>query len=120
VPVQHQIDSDAQHPQSSHEDLGTDTVDGVLVRGQRTTITYPAGSQGNDRAFSVVHEYWRAPDLNLQIVTKTDDPRSGVHTRKLVNINRSEPDAALFQPPPDYTVKDETGEFTITYSLPQR
>jgi hypothetical protein len=30
-------------------------------------------------------------------------------------INRSEPDAALFQPPPDYTVVDEAGDFTIEW-----
>jgi hypothetical protein len=34
--------------------------------------------------------------------------------RMLTNI-RNEPDAALFQVPPDYTVVDEAGGFTLNW-----
>jgi hypothetical protein len=30
-------------------------------------------------------------------------------------VNRSEPDPSLFQPPPDYTVIEETGDFTMKW-----
>ena len=36
------------------------------------------------------------------------DPRSGESTYRLLSIVRAEPDASLFQVPPDYTVR-ETG-----------
>jgi hypothetical protein len=110
---------DARRPKTSSEDLGTDTIEGLLVSGRRTTHTYPTGSQGNDRPFTVTHEYWRSSELNLEVLSKNDDPRNGERIRKVTNISRSEPDPSLFQPPPGYTIKDETGEFTITFSIPQ-
>jgi hypothetical protein len=36
---------------------------------------------------------------------KRSDPRMGTTTFQLTNIQRQEPDASLFQVPPDYTVK---------------
>jgi hypothetical protein len=49
-------------------------------------------------------------------LSKSDDPRRGEHTRKLVNMNRTEPDASLFEVPPGYTVKDEKKEFSINWN----
>jgi hypothetical protein len=48
------------------------------------------------------------------------DPRSGEQTQKLINISRSEPDASLFQPPPDYTIVDEKADFTIQWGSQQQ
>jgi hypothetical protein len=118
APARHTT-SNSPRPISNSDDLGSDTIEGIPVQGRRTTTTYPAGSQGNDRPFSVTHEHWRSSELNLDVLWKTDDPRSGVRAHQLVNISPSEPDASLFQPPPGYAVKDETGEFTITLSIPQ-
>jgi len=111
---------DALHPKSSSENLGTETMEGVIVEGRRRTTTWPTGSVGNDRPLIGTHEYWRSPALKLEILSTSDDPRSGQHTHKVTNLSTSEPDAALFQPPPVYTVKDETGEFEISWSTPQR
>ena len=44
-----------------------------------------------------------------------NNPRSGEQTLKLININRSEPDPSLFQPPLDYTVVDEKADFAIKW-----
>ncbi|MBZ5579233.1 MAG: hypothetical protein LAP40_21945 [Acidobacteriia bacterium] len=103
-------------PQMASENLGTQVIEGVLVEGHRQTTTFPVGSQGNDRPIVVTSEQWMSPDLKIMIVNKTSDPRSGEHTTKMINLNRSEPDPALFQPPPDYTMTDETGPFTIQFS----
>jgi hypothetical protein len=40
---------------------------------------------------------------------------NGEFTRKLTNIERSDPDPSLFLPPADYSVVEEKGEFTIKW-----
>lgn len=111
---------DAQQPKSTSERLGTETIEGVLAYGTRITTTWPAGSAGNDHPFTTTREFWLSRELKLDMLSKTDDPRTGQRTRKLINVSRDEPDPALFQPPPGYAVKDETGEFSISWPAPQR
>lgn len=107
----------AIHPsQVTVERLGTQIIEGVAAEGERSTTTIPEGEQGNDRPFHVTRETWTSPDLKIVVLQKSSDPRSGESVTKITNISRSEPDASLFQPPPDYTIVDETGQFTINYS----
>jgi hypothetical protein len=56
-----------------------------------------------------------SPELKVPGLVTNNDPRSGESTTKLINVNRSEPDPSLFQPPPDYTVIEETGDFTMKW-----
>ncbi len=91
----------------SKTDLGTQTVEGVTAQGTRTVRTIPAGAVGNEQPISIVTETWYSPDLKVLVMSKVDDPRMGETTYKLTNILRSEPAASLFQPPDDYTVKDQ-------------
>ena len=73
------------------------------------------GSEGNDRPLTVVHETWRSPELKVIVLSTDNDPRFGETTRKLTNINRSDPDPSLFLPPADYSVVEEKGAFTIKW-----
>jgi hypothetical protein len=114
----HGVD-DPTRPQFTREDLGTQIIEGIQAEGTRQTTTWPVGAMGNDRPVTNTNETWRSPDLKEVILTKSDDPRSGESTHKLVNINRDDPDPSLFEVPPGYTVKDETGEFTINWSSPR-
>jgi hypothetical protein len=107
--------SEKPAPQTSTEDLGTQIIEGVSAEGRRTTTEWPVGSMGNDRPIITTYENWRSPDLQEIILSKSDDPRNGEHTHKLVNVSRSEPDPSLFEPPPGYTIKDEKGQFTINW-----
>jgi len=91
----------------SREDLGIQEMEGLSVRGTRTTRTIEAGKIGNDQPIVIVTESWYSKDLQEVLLSETDDPRSGHSTAKLVNIQRDEPDPALFQVPPDYTVKEQ-------------
>ena len=84
------------------------TIDGVAVEGRRTTTTIPAGQVGNEQPITITSEEWRSPELNLLVLTKHSDPRSGESSYRLQNIIRAEPDRSLFMVPPDYVVK-ETG-----------
>jgi hypothetical protein len=112
--------TDPKAAQMVTEKLEPQTIEGVLAQGMRTTNTWPEGSVGNDRPFAAVHETWRSPELKVPLLIKSSDPRSGERTEKLTNISRSEPDQSLFQPPPDYTIVDEKGDFTIKWGpVPQ-
>jgi hypothetical protein len=98
--------SQSEGPQRTRESLGTQTIEGIVAEGTRMTSVYPPGSIGNDRPITVVTETWRSPELNLTVFSEISDPRSGETTSRLTNISRAEPDAALFQIPPDYEIVD--------------
>jgi hypothetical protein len=87
-------------------DLGKQLVEGVEAEGTRTTITIPAGEIGNERPIEIVNERWYSPELQLVVMTRVSDPRSGETTYKLTNISRLEPARSLFEVPSDYTVKE--------------
>jgi hypothetical protein len=86
------------------EDLGTQTMNGVVATGTRFTRTIPAGAMGNSQPIQTVREVWTSPDLSVPVMIKTTDPRFGTSVTQLTNIVRVEPDAALFQTPADYTL----------------
>jgi len=90
--------------QVSTEDLGAQTMEGVLVNGVRTTRTIPVGEIGNDRPISIVTEVWTSPDLKTIVYSKRTDPRMGEQTFKLTNVVRSEPDVSLFTVPGDFKI----------------
>jgi hypothetical protein len=87
-------------------DLGKQMIEGVLAEGTRTTMTIPAGEIGNERPIEIVSERWYSPELQLVVMTRQSDPRSGEMTYKLTNINRTDPVRSLFEVPSDYTVKE--------------
>jgi len=85
--------------QVKHEDLGTQTIEGVSAQGKRETVTIPAGQIGNERPIEIVTETWFSPELHTMVLRKHSDPRMGEITYRLTDIKRNEPDASLFQPP---------------------
>jgi hypothetical protein len=92
--------------QANSEDLGSQTIEGVLVNGVRTTHTIPAGQIGNDRPITITTEVWTSPDLKTVVYSKRSDPRMGEQTFHLTNIVRAEPDSSLFTVPTDFRVVD--------------
>lgn len=97
----------AESPKQTTEDLGTETIQGVEARGHRTTRTTPAGVIGNDAPVVSTDEAWFAvaPGFRgLKVREITDDPQSGKRDTELVNLNQSEPDASVFQPPAGYEI----------------
>jgi hypothetical protein len=91
----------------SHVSLGTQTFEGIEARGVQTTMTIPEGAEGNDRPIEIVCENWESPELKLNMLSKCTDPLHGDHTTRVVTIDRSEPDASLFQVPPDFKIVDQ-------------
>lgn len=99
--------ADEVSEQVKHEDLGTQTIEGVTAQGKRETVTIPAGQIGNERPIEIVSETWFSPDLHTMVVRKHSDPRVGETVFRLTDIKRNEPDAALFQPPANAKIKAE-------------
>jgi hypothetical protein len=88
------------------EDLGTQSIEGVSAQGTRKTITIPAGQVGNEQPILIVSETWYSPELKTTVMSKRNDPRVGETEFKLTNIQRVEPDANLFQPPPGVEINE--------------
>ena len=86
------------------EDLGTQTIAGVIAQGTRITRTIPAGQIGNEKPILIVHESWYSNDLQMVVKSTRSNPWSGATTYTLTNIQRSEPAASLFAVPSDYSV----------------
>lgn len=88
------------------EKLPARNIEGVMAEGTRTTRTIPAGAIGNELPLVTVTEEWRSPELQVLVLTRTSDPRTGENIYRLVNINRSEPNRSWFEVPADYTVRE--------------
>lgn len=84
------------------ESLGTQIMEGVSAQGERQTRTIEAGDIGNDRPIQIVSEHWYSSDLQMDVMTRHSDPRTGEELTRLININRAEPDPSLFQVPASY------------------
>ena len=108
----------ASRDQVTTTDLGTQIINGVSAQGTRITRTIPAGQIGNERPIMIVRERWYSPDLQTYVLTKTTNPLMGNTTFQLTDIQRAEPDAALFQVPSDYTVKQRRGAMVRRWKNP--
>lgn len=82
------------------EELQPETIAGVYATGSRRTVTLPA--RGDE--IQLVSEAWRSADLKIIMRSATDDPQMGKFTMEVTELERNEPDPALFQIPPDYKV----------------
>ena len=102
------------------EQLGKQIIEGVEAEGTRTTVTIPAGEIGNERAIEIVSERWFSSELQLVVMTRNSDPRTGETTYKLTNINRTEPAKSLFEVPSDYTIKEGPGIGPRIAPLPRK
>jgi hypothetical protein len=86
--------------------LGAATIEGLAAQGTRTTVTIVAGAIGNEAPIQTVTERWYSADLQMAVLTRRNDPRSGETVTRLTNVSRSEPSPALFQVPSDFKVTE--------------
>jgi hypothetical protein len=88
-------------------DLGRDLIAGVEAIGTRETTTISAGAIGNDRAISVVKEFWYSQQLGINLIEKRQDPQYGSQTFTVNPISLGEPDASLFNIPAGFRIEDK-------------
>ena len=93
-------------PNAVTESLGRRTIENVLAEGTRTTSTIPAGAIGNLQPIEIVSERWFSPELQMPVLIRRSDPRSGETVYRLINIVRAEPPPDLFTVPPDYEIQE--------------
>ena len=55
-------------------------------------------------AGTAVNERWYSDDLQALVKSSNNDPRFGLNTYELTNIEQGDPEPALFQPPAGYTI----------------
>lgn len=112
---------EASNAEVKTEDLGKQTIEGVLCEGKRTTSKIPAGAIGNEQPIVTTSERWYSSELQTTVMSKRTDPRMGETTYRLTSISRVEPPSTLFQPPPDYKVIDAGSQrIRIERSQPSR
>lgn len=97
-------------PERKVESLGVQTYEGVQAEVTRFTLAIPAGKEGNDRPFEIVSERWFSPELQVVLMSKRSDPRTGDMVYRLTNINRNEQPRSLFEAPSDFKVAEEKVE----------
>jgi hypothetical protein len=90
-------------PYVKEEDLGTRKMEGVDVHGIRDTQTIPAEAN-HGKEVTVVDEYWYSEELRLNMLAIHKDPRTGEETTTITQLDRREPDPAIFEIPSGYTV----------------
>lgn len=103
----------ADAEQTTAQDLGSKTIEGVRVQGTRTTTTIPAGAIGNARPIEIVSERWFSQELQMPLLITRRDPRNGETTYRLTNILRGEQQDGLFTVPSGYEVKDGNLKFKL-------
>jgi hypothetical protein len=104
-------------PDTEVEDLGHRSIEGMDAQGmrQRRTVQLQNGVNSGASAPPLVPinvtETWCSEELGAVIlrVTGTEEERNTT-TIAMVNIQRGEPDEALFQIPPDYRVAERVND----------
>lgn len=92
--------------ETTEEDLGSRTIEGLAAVGTKMATTIPAKQMGADRGIVITFERWYSPELQGDVLTRRNDPRVGKTTYRLTNINRTEPLPSLFEPPANFEITE--------------
>src|SRR6266436_1157451 len=101
-------------PETTTENIGSDSIEGLPVHGVRVSQTYPPGALGNDRPLIIITESWYSGDLKINLLTKRTDPRYGVQTVRVTELLKQEPDRELFAIPGEYKLVKEIVQQQLT------
>jgi hypothetical protein len=93
-------------PEVKSESLGKRTILGMVATGSLTTTTFPVGFDGNDRPLVLTEESWHSPSFPSELIRISSDPRTGVTTTEITDIERGEPDPSLFEVPGNLAIRD--------------
>ncbi len=90
-----------QNPNRTNETLGPEYINGVYAEGSRSIEIIPPGrgANGSDQPTKRIDEIWTSPDLKTVVKIFLDDGGGFTESTELKDIDRSEPDRSVFQPP---------------------
>lgn len=91
-----------EDPNTTSETLGPKYINGVYAEGSRSVELIPPGraANGTDHPIKRIDEIWMSSDLGMPVKTLLDDGLGFTESTELKNIDRSEPDPSVFEPPP--------------------
>jgi len=104
---------------SEKTSLGKQNIEGIECDRTRIVETIPAGTIGNEQPLQIVTESWYSPELQVVVLSKHSDPRTGETTTRMANVLRSEPDESLFKVPSDYTVQQANQNVLLRTAKPE-
>jgi hypothetical protein len=81
------------------EALPEQTILGYQAWGQRTTVT----TVRNGKTTVMLDEFWYCGELGMDLLRRHVDPISGEEVTAIMDLQRVEPDAALFRIPEGWT-----------------
>jgi hypothetical protein len=81
------------------------TIHGIYSEGTRVTFLVPH-NDGRATEVGCVKESWVSPEMKIAVLTKSGGTCSDGGITEIREIDRNEPDAALFEIPADYEVLD--------------
>jgi hypothetical protein len=90
------------------ENLGQKEIHGLTAYGMRWTMTPLEPVAPNDLQANTT-ELWKSSELDLKLLEITSGARYGSERVELFDLQRGDPDPALFNPPQGYKVE------TVTY-----
>ena len=91
------------------EDLGTQSIEGIEAHGVRITRKSRNDTAAGEESANVerVSELWCSDEVSALVLTSSEDKKNSVKTTVAMrNIERAEPDPALFKIQPGYTVSE--------------
>ncbi len=97
-----------ERPQVTTTTLAPETIAGDTATGVKTTITVPAGAEGNDQPLVSTRQVYTSTDLGIVLSESSTSPREGTHTLQVTSLSVNPPDPTLFQVPANYTVRTES------------
>lgn len=94
------------------EDLGDQTIEGVVAHGERIFMPMLGAPDGGESAQgNNTTDRWCSDDLSALVLTVSENARTGAKSSVgMQKIDRTEPDPSLFQIPPGYAVTESVAE----------
>ena len=90
------------------ENLGQKEINGLTAYGMRWIMTPLETIEPSDLP-ETTSELWKSKEFDLDLLKVTSGPKYGSDREELSDLQRGDPDPALFKPPPSYKV--ETVEY---------
>ena len=105
-------------PRFRSEDFGSQLISGVEAEGVRTWMVAVAAGSNEAQSPSSYQDRWCSEDLGAFVMQAFVTSRAGHRNETVLkNIERREPDASLFQIPPDYTIEERAVDTNLRPGL---